>query len=413
VREIIMHTIAATKRLPARALLSALLPTLLAAGCAWHKPPHRDVLAISDEGAVADPDDPATLMDDSVKFFDAHTGARLPGLGVRPNTGLVGPAGMLFPDGPWHGLLVVNQNQYQPYPGEVRHYDPGGRRLPDYVPATARNAPWAPRGAIVVDNKDGSRTLFVADQGDQAVRGRLLAYTLRGGQVVNRDNPVNLDPRLRNADGSEQEYHPRAAVLGPDGLLYVSQFGVVAGLPAPGCGGSVLRFDPRRLRFLDVVIENPSLCRDNVNDLHRPEGLVFSPDGDLYVTSFRQRSFVPGDVVDPNDNDRILIIDRTCLGLRHGPGGARHCHAPPQRIDLWRPRSGQARAYAQALLFGPGGDLYVPIASSGEVRRYDVRARRYTIFIRAGSPGGPVTPQYLSFGRTDPATLAYEERGHR
>jgi hypothetical protein len=140
---------------------------------------------------------------------------------------------------------------------------------------------------------------------------------------------------------------------------------------------------------------------------------VFSPDGDLYVTSFRQRSFVPGDAADPNDNDRILIIDRQCLGVRHGPDGARHCHAPPRRIDLWRASLGQARAYAQALLFGPGGDLYVPIASTGEVRRYDVRARRYTVFIRAGSPGGPVTPQYLSFGRTDPATLAYDVPRHR
>jgi hypothetical protein len=409
----IMATIATTNRRPPRVLLSVLLPTLFAAGCAWHQPPHHDVLAITDEGAVADPDDPSTFLDDSVKYFDAHTGARVPGLGVAPNTGLVGPAGVLFPDGPGRGLLVVNQNQYQPAPGEIRHYDPGGRRLPDYVPATARNAPWGPRGAVVVDNKDGSRTLFVADQGDQVTRGRLLAYTLRGGHVVSRDNPANLDPHLRNADGSEQEYHPRAAVLGPDGLLYVSQFGGVAGLPAPGCGGSVLRFDPRRLAFVDVVIENPSLCRDNVNDLHRPEGLVFSPDGDLYVTSFRQRSFVPGDVADPNDNDRILIVARQCLGVPHGPGGAGHCHAPLRRIDLWRARLGQARAYAQALLFGPGGDLYVPIASTGEVRRYDVRARSYTVFIQASSPGGPVTPQYLSFGRTDPATLAYDVPRHR
>jgi hypothetical protein len=392
------------------AVLSALLLSLFASGCAWHGPPHpdvhADVLAISDEGVVADPDDPATFQDDSVKFFDARTGARLPHPGVPPNSGLVGPAAVLFPDGPWRGLLVVNQNQFQPTPGEVRHYDPGGRRLPDYVPATARNAPWAPRGAVVVGNKDGTRTLFVADEGDELTRGRLLAYILRGGEVLNRDHPVNLDPHLRNSDGTEQDYHPRAAVLGPDGRLYVTSLGELRGLPAPGCGGSVLRFDPHRLAFIDVVIENPPLCRDNIYDLHRPEGLAFSPGGDLLVTSYRQRSFIPGDVVNREDNDRLLIIGGECLGFHHG-WPRKPCRRPFDRIDLWRADLHQQRAYATAMVFGPDRKLYVPISTTGEVRRYDLRSKRYTTFIAPGSPGAPVTPQYLSFGRTDPATLLY------
>jgi hypothetical protein len=397
---------------PARAVLSLLLLSLFAPGCAWHGPLHPDVLAIRDEGAVADPDDPATFLDDSVKFFDARTGARLAHPGVAPNTGLVGPAAVLFPDGPWRGLLVVNQNQFQPTPGEVRHYDPGGRRLPDYVPSSARNAPWAPRGAVIVGNKDGTRTLFVADEGDALTRGRLLAYTLRGDEVVNRDHPVNLDPHLRNSDGTEQDYHPRAAVLGPDGRLYVTGLGELRGLPAPGCGGSVLRFDPHRLAFVDVVIQNPSLCRDNIYDLHRPEGLAFSPAGDLYVTSYRQRSFVPGDVADREDNDRLLIIGRECLGIHHH-SGAKSCRRPLDRIDLWRAGLQQERAYATAMVFGPDRKLYVPIATSGEVRRYDVGSKRYATFIAPDSPGAPVTPQYLSFGRTDPATLLYDAPGSR
>jgi hypothetical protein len=395
-----------------RAVLSVLLLGLFASGCAWHGPQHRDVLAISDEGMVADPGDPATFHDDSVKFFDARTGARLANAGVPPDTGLVGPAAVLFPDGPAGGLLVVNQNQFQPTFGEVRHYDPGGRRLPDYVPATAPNAPWAPRGAVVVGHKDGTRTLFVADEGDPLTRGRLLAYTLRGGQVVDRDHPVNLDPHLRNSDGTAQDYHPRAAVLGPDGHLYVTLLGELRGLPAPGCGGSVLRFDPHRLAFIDVVIENPMRCRDNLYDLHRPEGLAFSPAGDLLVTSYRQRSFLPGDVVNREDNDRLLIIGRQCLRAPHGER-EKACRAPLDRIDLWRPDLGQERAYATAMVFGPGGRLYVPISTSGEVRRYDLGTKAYTTFIAPNSPGGPVTPQYLSFGRTDPATLLYDPPGWR
>jgi hypothetical protein len=330
---------------------------------------------------------------------------------VPPNTGLIGPAGVLFPHGPHKGeksdLLVVNQNQGQDLPGEVRHYHADGRRLPDYVPHSARNAPWAPRAALIVDNKDGSRTLFVSDEGDPVTRGRLLAYTLRGGEVVNRDDPVNLDPHLRNSDGTEQDFHPRGLVLGPDGRLYVANLGEARDFPVPGCGGSVLRFDPYRLRFVDVAIENPHLCRDNMNDLHRPEGLAFSPDGDLYVTSYRQRTFIPGDTARPDDNDRILIIDRKCLGIHHG-ARPEACRAPFDRIDLWRADQQQERAYATAMVFGPDRKLYVPITTTGEVRRYEVHSKRYDSFIPANSPDGPVTPQYLSFGRTDPATLLYD-----
>jgi hypothetical protein len=190
--------------------------------------------------------------------------------------------------------------------------------------------------------------------------------------------------------------------------LYVTHLDELTGRPAPGCGGSVLRFDPYRLAFVDVVIENPPLCRDNIYDLHRPEGLAFAPDGDLYVTSYRQRTFAAGDRADANDNDRILVVGRRCLGLHRGPPD-QACRAPLDRIDLWRAGLQQARAYATALVFGPDDKLYVPIATSGEVRRYDVGSKRYRTFIPANSPGAPVSPQYLSFGRTDPATLAYEQ----
>jgi hypothetical protein len=396
-----------------RTSLLLALPALLAAGCVLHGPPRHDVLAMTDLGAVPDPGDPASFLNGSVKFFDAHTGMPLAHPAVPPGSGLAGPAGILFPDGPRGGFLVVNQNVFQPFPGEVRHYDAGGRRLPDYVPSSVPEAPWAPRGAVVVDNRDGSRTLFVADEGDALVRGRLLAYTLRGGIVVDRDNPAILDPHLRKPDGGEQQYHPRAAVLGPDGLLYVTHLGEFHGDLGPGCGGSVMRFDPRRLAFVDVAIENPPLCKDNRVDLHRPEGLAFSPAGDLFVTSYRQRSPVPGDTVDPADNDRILIVPGPCLRLhdrRSAADTARACRLPLDRIDLWRAGQ-QERAYATALAFGPGGGLYVPISSTGEVRRYDVASKRYSVFIPAHSPGGPVAPEYLSFGRTDPATLAYDPRG--
>jgi hypothetical protein len=69
---------------------------------------------------------------------------------------------------------------------------------------------------------------------------------------------------------------------------------------------------------------------------------------------------------------------------------------------------GLPRAFAQALIFGPNGKLYVPISgggpSTGEIRRYDVATKAYDIFVPTGSLGSPF---YLIFGGTNPATLGY------
>jgi glucose/arabinose dehydrogenase len=91
-------------------------------------------------------------------------------------------------------------------------------------------------------------------------------------------------------------------------------------------------------------------------DLHRPEGLVFGPDGNLYVTSFRAGA---------TDNDRVLVL---------GVLGQESATLEGQ-IDLALPEAeGGQRAFAQALLFGPKGFLYVPVSGgdpseAGEVRR--------------------------------------------
>jgi hypothetical protein len=108
----------------------------------------------------------------------------------------------------------------------------------------------------------------------------------------------------------------------------------------------VLRLDPRSRKFVDVVLANPAASPASgcAGNLHRPEGLVFGPDGKLYVTSFR---------ADANDTDRILIVDvkkHTCVN------------------QILLDQVGQDGAYAQAVLFGPGGDLFVPITDQLRVR---------------------------------------------
>jgi hypothetical protein len=61
-------------------------------------------------------------------------------------------------------------------------------------------------------------------------------------------------------------------------------------------------------------------------------------------------------------------------------------------------------------VIGPGQ----PVASLsvGEVRRYNIHSKKYDVLVPAFSlPGGGHLQAgwYLTFGKTDPATLAYRE----
>jgi hypothetical protein len=97
--------------------------------------------------------------------------------------------------------------------------------------------------------------LFVADltsepqQNKVPSPGRLLAFS-EDGEF--RDD-LTPDP-VTEFPGALPgvEFHPRGVVIGPDGLLYVSNFPNLA----TGIGGQVLRFDPNTGDFIDVFINS-------------------------------------------------------------------------------------------------------------------------------------------------------------
>jgi outer membrane protein assembly factor BamB len=329
-----------------RNLLKSGMAVLLVAAAAVPPARGQDTLYIGDGS------------DNTVKRFNAHSGNPLD---AGPFiSGLAGPRGLLI-DGT--DLLVVNQNAGLKSAGEVLAFDAAtGAPLGALIAPEDKNAPFVPRGIIHGLSGD----LFVANltTANGSSHGELLRFNAATGELIGSSGPQGF---------KNKEYHPRGVVFGPDGLLYASVFTSLK----TGLGGAVLRFDPEG-SFLDVFVEDEG----GVGHLNRPEGLVFGPDGMLYITSFRAA---------PGDTDAIRIYDPT--GAYAG------------QIDLYDPAT-EPRAFAQALLFGPNGKLFVPLTSSGEVRRYNSPTTGdYDMFIPAG--GTLQQPWFLTFGQTDPVTLEY------
>lgn len=317
--------------------------------------------------------------DNSVKHFDASTGKYL-GPFVEPSSaGLKGPRGMIFTDGQ---LVVVNQNVNTGEGGEILRFDgTTGTLVGKLVAASDRNAPFAPRGIVRGGPDNG---FYVADLGLQsgkcANQGDVKEYNAAGAFLG------NLPRKAFTA-----EFHPRGLVFGPHGSLYVSSVGCLDPTdplftPSEPLVGYILRFDFSTQTF-DVLASNTT-----VPDLHRPEGLVFDSAGNLWVTSFR---------ADKTDSDKILKLDGTTGALL-------------DEIILSTPPA--PRAYAQAILFGPDGNLYVPITggdstTTGQLLRCNPKTKQCDPIDQANAAGGPLQqPWYLIFKNSDPATLNYNNK---
>jgi hypothetical protein len=339
------------------------------------------VASAGDHNPAAAPSAPASTgdslyvgddSDNSVEQFNAATGQDLGTFVSSGSGGLNGPRGILHEG----NFLVSNQNVNQPFPGEIDKYGQAdGKSLGAVVPHTDANAPFDPDGII---RGTDNRTLYVADRenSDNVKPGRVAKYDINTGHFLGN---LDFSSFINNHDiNPNSEFHPQGLVFGPDGLLYVSvrSFTDVT-------LGWILSYNTST-GAVRVVASNVG-ATDCSTKLHRPDGLTFGPNGKLYVTSFR---------ADPNDIDRILIFDAAA-------------GACADEIDL--DQVSQPRAFAQYILFGPSGYLFVPITgnppNAGSVRRYDVNTKAFTLFVAPGPSLG--SGRGLTFGKTNPTTLAY------
>lgn len=291
--------------------------------------------------------------------------------------GIIIPTGLIFLDGK---LYLLNQNRNRTYAGEILRYDgENGNFIDALVPCNPPqnrdcdpSAPFAPQGIILGE----LHTLYVASiQGSPSpnpLPGRVAVYHAETGAFL----------RNFTTTGYTGPYHPRAIVRGPDHHIYVTTRAISG--DEIQTFGAILRFT-KDGDFSNVfAINSGSNCSRH---LHRPQGVVWGPDGNLYVTAFKNTS-------DANDTDKILVfnIAGQCL----------------HTIPLWQPP--QDRVFAQCLLFGPNGHLFVPISSTGAVRRYNVTDGSFIEVIPPPPPVDNPFPTFLTFKHTNPSTLAFERR---
>lgn len=205
---------------------------------------------------------------------------------------------------------------------------------------------------------------------------------------------LNFD-KWANSSTSNREFHPNGVVFGPDGRLYISLFSEKDFQHL----GWIISYDIGTGTVRLIAQYNPS-ATDCTPYLSRPFGLTFGADRNLYVVG-RQ----PSDST--NDTDKLLAFKPTATG----PWACASI-AGQRWIDLDQP--GQPPTYARSLLFGPGGYLYLPMTGSGgdagAVRQYNLTTGQYTDFVPpfTSPSGGLADWWWMTFGYTNPTTLAYQ-----
>jgi sugar lactone lactonase YvrE len=148
---------------------------------------------------------------------------------------------------------------------------------------------------------------------------------------------------------------PYGNAFGPDGNLYVSSFRT----------NEILRFDGKTGAFIDVFASDNNNGLGSLNSLNGPNGLLFGPDGSLYVTTQGSANNAAGNLVFPFSSQVLRYSPEQVLG--HTP-----TTTPTVFIDQPALLPDSEFISLLGLAFAP--DLYSLYVSdfAGGIRQYDL-----------------------------------------
>jgi sugar lactone lactonase YvrE len=212
--------------------------------------------------------------------------------------------------------------------------------------------------------------------------GTFLIGNTRGNNILRFDGKTGNFLGEFVTAGSGGLVAPDTIIFGPDGNgdgnsdIYVAS-GDKAGNSRENGASAILRYDGITGEFIDRFVgDNPNTQTDETGGLFRPYGLAFSPDGNLYASSFL--------------SDKILRYD--------GKTG--------QFLDVFASGNQQAGGLngPNGLLFAPDGFLYV--TTQGSVARND-RADFSDNFPSQVLRYNPVSKEFSIFASPDPSPRSF------
>lgn len=318
-----------------------------------------------------------SYMTDNVLRYDAATGAFVDEFIKHHSSRLNQPWGIVI--GPHDHDVYVSTGHFQG-PGQIKAVMRFDGTTGDYLDEFVQRGQMPSPGAAIF-GPDGN--LYVGDQ-IQPDHGRVARFDGTTGAYLGDFIPP----------GSDGPGYVINLVFGPSGRadggldLYVNDE-ILHG---------IRRYDGTTGAFLGVFVSGGS------GGLNSPVGMVFGPDGNLYVA------------------DGGFLGGSTPAVLRfQGPTGP----TPGAFIDAFVPAGRGGLLQPFGVLFGPDRngdglqDLYVTSSDvsdqtlrtskndSSSVKVYDGVTGAYLADFVGGGSGGLNTPTLMTFTETDPVTLAY------